>query len=358
MLQPPQQRSSKLSANDFATFLQDKVAIIRASTASATPPDITPRQAPQLRCFEPVTVSEIVKLIKTTPVKSCPLDPIPSWLLRQLITSIAPVLCHLFNLSIRTGIFPTLLKQARVLPLSKKPTLDPDTASSYRPISNLSYLSKVIERVVARRFNVHIFNSHLLPVQQSAYRPFHSTETAILSVHNDLVPVIDTGQVSLLVFLDLSAAFDTVNHPILLSILSNRFSVVDTTFSWFQSYLSGRTQLFTYAGQQTCSFPVHCSVPQGSVLGPLEFTAYTEDTTDLLNRRDTRSHLNADDTQLYASCQPEDIDTVRTRLSKCTTDIADWCASRHLQLNANKTKVIWFRSRASLTKMNSRDCTV
>ena len=133
---------------------------------------------------------------------------------------------------------------------------------------------------------MHISNSHLLPVQQSAYRPFHSNETAVLSVHNDLVRVIDIGQVSLLVLLDLSAAFDTVDHPILLSVLSNRFSVVDTAFSWFQSYLSGRTQSFTYAGQQTCSFPVYCSVPQGSVLRPLEFTAYTEDITDLLNRRD------------------------------------------------------------------------
>jgi hypothetical protein len=103
MLQPPQQRSSKLSANDFATFFQDKVAIIRASAASATPPDITSRQAPQLRCFEPVTVTEMVKLIKTTPAKSCPLDPIPSWLLRQLITPIAPVLCQLCNLSMQTG---------------------------------------------------------------------------------------------------------------------------------------------------------------------------------------------------------------------------------------------------------------
>jgi len=99
-------------------------------------------------------------------------------------------------------------------------------------------------------------------------------------------------------------------------------------------------------------------VPQGSVLGLLEFTAFTGDITDLLNRSDTRSHLYADDTQPYASCRPEDMDTVRTRLSRCTADTATRCASRCLQLNANKTEVIWFGSRVSLAKFSGRDCAV
>ena len=358
ILQPPQQRSSKLSANDFATFFQNKVAGIRASTESASQPIVVPREGPPFDRFEPVTVPEIMKLIKTAPAKSCALDPIPTWLLKQVSSYIAPVICHLCNLSLQTGTFPAGLKQARVLPLLKKPTLDPDATSSYRPISNLSYLSKIIERVVVRRFNTHISDSHLLPVQQSAYRPFHSTETAVLSVHNDLAVAIDRGQVSLLVLLDLSAAFDTVDHAILLSVLSNRFSVVDTAFSWFQSYLSDRTQSFVYAGQQTLQFPVLCSVPQGSVLGPVEFIAYTEDIKDLLTRHDTRSHLYADDTQLYASCRPEDIEVVKTRLSNCVAEIAAWCASRRLQLNADKTEVIWFGSRANLARLNGRDRSV
>jgi len=120
MLQPPTQHSSKLSAYDFATFFQDKVTGIRVSTASATPPDIIPRQAPQFLRFDPVTVPEIVKLIKTTPAKSCPLDPIPSWLLKKLIIPIAPVICQLCNMSMQTGIFPAILKQAQVLPQLKK----------------------------------------------------------------------------------------------------------------------------------------------------------------------------------------------------------------------------------------------
>ena len=109
-----------------------------------------------------------------------------------------------------------------------------------------------------------------------------------MSVHNDLlVRAIDIGQVSLLVLLNLSAAFDTVDHSILLKVLSNRFSVVESAFNWFQSYLSGCTQSFIFAGQQTSSFPVDCSVPQGSVPGPLECTAYTEGITMLIDRHDT-----------------------------------------------------------------------
>jgi len=172
----------------------------------------------------------MAKLQKTVPAKSFVLDPIPTWLLKQVTISIAPVICHLCNLSLQFGTSPTFLKQVRLLPLLKKPTLDPDIACSYWPISGC--------------FNTHISNSHLLLVQQSAYLPFHSTETAVLSVHNDLVCAIENGQVSLPVLLDLSAAFDTVDHSILLSVSSSRFSVVNTAFSWFQSYLSGRSQSY------------------------------------------------------------------------------------------------------------------
>ena len=111
MLQPPQQqRSLNLSANDFAVFFQDKVAGILASTACASPPDIIHRQAPSFHSFEPVTVPDVIKLMKTVPAKSCALDPIPTWLLKQVATSIAPVICHLCNPSMQTGTIPILLK--------------------------------------------------------------------------------------------------------------------------------------------------------------------------------------------------------------------------------------------------------
>ena len=353
LLQPPPQRTSEnLSADHFAQYFRGKVDSIRSSTASADPPVLVTRDVPPLSCFRPATVPEIIKLLKDTPAKSCELDPVPTWLLKQLASYIAPTISRLCNLSMKSGVFPAQLKQARVLPLLKKPSLDPDVAASYRPISNLSYLSKLIERVVATRFAEHSSTNNLLPVQQSAYRPFHSTETAIVSVHNDLVRTVDSGKMSLLILLDLSAAFDTVDHTILLSVLADRFSIDSTALSWFQSYLTDRTQTFVYAAGQTPNFPVDCSVPQGSVLGPRCFISYTEDLADLLDKHAVLSHLYADDTQFHASCRPDDTDSLRTRLSSCANDIISWCMSRRLQLNASKTEAIWVGSRSSLAKLS------
>ena len=160
---------------------------------------------------------------------------------------------------------------------------------------------------------------------------------------------------SLLVLLNLSAAFDTVDHNILLTVLSSRFDVAGTAYDWFESYLSGRTQSFCYNGQDTDGFPVNCSVLQGSVLGPVKFAAYTEDIAELVERHSVRVHLYADDTQLYDHCRPENVSTVRSRLTGCVSEVANWCASRRLQLNADKTEVIWFGSKSNLAKIRSSD---
>ena len=187
MLQPPKEESTpKLTSVDFARFFRDKVDNIRKATAEASPPVIGNRCFPPLSSFEPTAEHEIVTLLQTVPSKSCLLDPISTWLPKCLSPCIAPVICHLCNLSMHTGFLPQL-KQACILPLLKKPTLDPDTCSSYRPISNLSFISKLIECIVVRHFTSHVSQFNLFPSQQSAYRPFHSTETGVLSVHDALV---------------------------------------------------------------------------------------------------------------------------------------------------------------------------
>ena len=130
---------------------------------------------------------------------------------------------------------------------------------------------------------------------------------------------------------------------------STQFSMQSTTLSWFESYLADRTQSFTHAGRETCSFPVDCSVPQGSILGPCTFVSYTEDTFSLLDLHAVRSYFYANDTQFHDSCQPGDTHSLRARLSSCADDISTWCKSCHLQLSANKTAAIWFGSQANLT---------
>ena len=145
---------------------------------------------------------------------------------------------------------------------------------------------------------------------------------------NDIIRSIDDGKVVPLVLLDLSAAFDTVDHDILLQVLQNRFLVNDIPLSWFHSYLTNRTQSINVNGFQSACSAVACSVPQGSVLGANEFICYTEDVVAVFNCNSVDYHLYADDKQLYSATTVTDIDTTRQRLVDCILDVREWCASR------------------------------
>jgi len=160
------------------------------------------------------------------------LDPAPAWLVKCLLPVLAETLAKIYNASLHECIFPANLKEAVVRPQLKKPTLDPNDANSFRPISNLSFSSKVVQRVAAARLSVHIESQQLLPSCQSAYRAHHSTETAVISIHDEIVRTIDAGDVCAVVLLDLSAAFDTVDHSTLLFVLSRRFGVANMALDW------------------------------------------------------------------------------------------------------------------------------
>ena len=134
-----------------------------------------------------------------------------------------PVITTICNVSLQSGCFPDFYKQARVTARLKKPSLNPDDLNSFCPVSNLPFLSKMIERVVMKQFIHHAHQNGLLPVRQSAYRRFHSTESVVLVVDNDIVRAIDDGHVAALALLDLSSAFESVDHSTLLSILRTRF---------------------------------------------------------------------------------------------------------------------------------------
>ena len=147
--------------------------------------------------------------------------------------------------------------------------------------------------------------------------------------------------------LDLSAAFDTVDHQ---SLLANRFSIDSMALRWCQSYLTDRTQIFTYKGGETSSFSVDCSVPQASVLGPHCFSSYTEDIA-----------IYWSSTPYSLTCTPTTLSSTTVAVlttSSCVDDISSWCKSRRLQVNANKTEAIWLGSRSNLAKIANSDCSV
>src|SRR6218665_3856673 len=182
--------SPQLSAEDFADYFDRKVNDIRSATDGAPPPvfrDIS--TSDRLSAFVPVTTDVVCTLVREATDKYSMKDPMPTWLLKTCIDLLAPYIALLFKMS--SGIVPTNYKDAYVIPRLKKPTLPCRDLSSYRPISNLPFLSKLLERVVSVQLTDYLSSAGLLPVHQSAYRKFHSTETALLKVVTDLIEAID-----------------------------------------------------------------------------------------------------------------------------------------------------------------------
>lgn len=161
-----------------------------------------------------------------------------------------------------------------------------------------------------------------------------------------------------LVLLDLSAAFDTVDHDILIEVLGSRFGIQNTARDWFQSFISSRSQMFVVDLNPSTTVNLPCGVPQGSVLGPKKFIAYTEDLAETLGAFPVTHHLYADDTQILHIAHLADIPSARTVLERCISAAHDWCASRRLQLNPAKTEYIWFGSAASHKKLAGTDTTL
>ena len=206
-------------ANSFLQFFSDKIERIRSKFSPSDSPDpflfsIIP--PPNLSNFDTTTFSEICNLIFSSQNKQCELDSIPTFLLKLCFDELGPTIINIINFSLSEGIFPSSFKQAIVHPLLKKPSLPDDDLNNFRPISNLNFISKILEKVVASRIQSHLLSNSLSSSFQSAYRMFHSTETTLLGIHNDLILAMDRGEVTSLILLDLSAAFDTVDHSILL----------------------------------------------------------------------------------------------------------------------------------------------
>ena len=213
----------------------------------------------------------------------------------------------------------------------------------------MAFLSKTIERVVAKQLQPHFDSSGLHNIFQSAYKANHSTETALLRFQNDILMAIDGGLTVVVVFLDLSAAFDTICHQILLSRLEHRFGIKGQVLSWIKSYLQDRVQSVHIGKVASTEKPLNCGVPQGSVLGPILFTAYTAPLTDIIQQHGLHFHCYADDIQLYVALPSKKQDDTILALNGCLADIRNWMESNFLKLNDSKTESIVFGSQSKLT---------
>jgi hypothetical protein len=195
--------------------------------------------------------------------------------LKESIDALLPFLTAMSNASMLEGNLPQSQRHAIVTPLLKKSSLDPGELRNYRPVSNLTFVSKIVEKLISEQLIEYLRVNNLMPRLQSAYRRHHSTETALLRVMSDLLHAADNRRVSLLGLLDLSAAFDCVDHDILLQRLRTAFGVNGLALEWVRSFLVQRTQRVNFGGRLSSIGYLVCGVPQVSVLGPLLFLLYT-----------------------------------------------------------------------------------
>ena len=215
---------------------------------------------------------------------------------------------------------------AAVLPLLKKANLE-ITLKNFRPVSNLEFVGKLLERAVVSQLVDYLDTNMLFEEMQSAYRKNCSTETALLRVYNDFLMSIDDQQCVLLVLLDLSAVFDTVDHNILLSRLATRFGITGNALKWVESYLSERSQYVTVNGVKSTTKELLWGVPQGSVLGPILFILYTSPLGDIVRIHNL------------------------LRIKSCIDDIRNWLVVNKLKGNDDKTVALIMGTKSQLQKL-------
>jgi len=343
-----------LSADIFSTFFTNKILHICTNIVSITCNMSSlyvspPLPSPGFSVFVPVSLGE-ASLFLLSLTKSSPVDIIPVSLLKSHSSLFSVLLMNLANCSFSTGVFPSLYKSAQITPLLKKSGLDPSDPSSYRPISNLRTLGKLLERLVQARLRSHLLSSPNFSQFQSAYRPHFSTETSALFMANTLFTSSSSGAPTLSASLDLSAAFDCVSHSILLSRLQNDFGLTGSAVSWIESYLCERSQSVSVNGSSSSPVILSLGVPQGSVLGPLFFTAYVSPIARLISSFGVLHHTYADDTTLFVSF---DLPFSSVFLNDCTSALSSWFLFNGLQLNPSKSEVMWVGTRSQLQKADA-----
>lgn len=341
-------------ANQFADFFESKIAKIREEFSDI--PEFTESEMLNSVClesFDPVSEVELRKLIMAGNSKSCMLDPIPTTLLKASLDTLLPVLVKIVNLSLTTSTVPSKFKMAVVFPLIKKLLLERENFKNYRPVSSLPFIGKITEKVVVKQMNTHMTVNEFHDLFQSAYRVGHSTETALVYVYNDLLDAVDNKQCVLLTLLDLSAAFDTINHSLLLDRFERDMGITGAALEWLRSYFSNREQFVHVNGASSRVHELSTGMPQGSVIGPFGFPTYQSPLSRIFRMHNMMYHLYADDSQVYVCFKPTDGNLAKERLEKCIADVSAWMHDNHLKLNHSKTECIVIGSKHTLQQVQN-----
>ena len=325
----PTHDSPKQLAERFQTHFKDKITKIRHSfkTINTQKPRYIPNLSQtQLHTLQPTTEDEINSIIMSYGINSSPEDSIPTTLLTNNLDLFIPIWTNIVNLSLAQGTMECL-KSAVLIPLIKEldDLIDTDILNNYRPVSNLVFISKLIERVVAIRLENHMRENNLNINKQYSYKKGHSTEMLLVKVVNDLLIACDKKSATLLILLDLSAAFNTVDQHKMLQILQNEIGIQGIALCWFKSFLCSRTQKVKIENLYSSTETLLYGVPQGSVLGPVLFNIYIRSLYQPVQSLGFDIEGFADDHQLRLQLNPIfQIRSLGHKIQQCFDVITNW----------------------------------
>ena len=337
-------------ANDMTKYFSAKIQSIHkdisdcnANLSSLPNPYPLARTKSTITEFTDIDNGAFQAILKEMNTKPHPNDPVPVWLLNSCKEYLFPILLYIANRSLKESVFPDQLKHAVVRPIIKDKNGNKDEYKNYRPVSNLTFLSKLIEKCANSQLQAYLQTNNLYPKYQSAYRKGHSCETALLKVVNDIQKEISSRNMVAMMLLDLSSAFDTIDHSVLLNKLNKDFGISGSVLEWIKSYLSNRTFAVRISNIEGQPVILIFGVPQGSILGPLLFVLYIGDVVNIAKNHGFNAHLYADDCELYISFDPLIENTSNTVAAQsCFRDIKVWMQTNFLKLNVDKTQVIFF----------------
>ena len=341
----PDAESNGELANRFLKYFTEKIEKIRSTFPEDTTAEMAKIPPPdgKLMEFENATEEEIKEMVKKYGVKCSPEDPVPANLLKKVdIETFIPIWTKLVNLSLGEGSMECL-KTGVLVPLIKQldGSADKDEEKNYRPVTNLQFVGKLVERVVKKRLGKHMEEQDLEVDFEHGYKEGHSPETLLVKAVNDLLISCDRGLPSIVMLLDLSAAFDTVDQSKLLTILKEEIGIDGTALKWFTSFITGRTQKVKIGDAFSETGDLAYGVAQGSVLGPSLFNIYIRSLKKHIEPSKFSIFGFADDHQLIKTFLPElQVEALDGDINKCFDLITEWMNCFFLRLNATKTKIL------------------
>ena len=296
---PPEQIQPKQLAIDFENYFCGKVCAIRDGMSCDFEVQRDDLNGILFDKFKVVSDDDLMNVLKSVKMKYSAVDEIPQKAIQPVINAAFKTILEIINDSLQSGIFPESLKKSFVTPIPKSVKVDFNNLSTFRPIFSIPIMSKIIEKCVHSQINEHLINNKLLISNQSAYRSNHGCETALLKVVNDAYMLLDSSTSVMVSFLDFSAAFDTINHELLLQKLEFKYGIKGTALMWFESFLKSRMFQVKIKDSVSNRKYLNFGVPQGSVLGPILFCLYVQEIGDIISRHSLRFYIFADNVQIY-----------------------------------------------------------